>query len=188
MDAETIRFPAGLHIREAAKLLVERAPASGMFNEIELRAEGGETPEAVVARFTNQCEERAARYRVSPEGIAAAQARSNAKLGAQQVYDKQMAKLPALDFTNDLAVLDWLCAIQDATDTSGVRMDKNAILIAFATNGFRPNANCGDAFDGADRDNFHRWIVGQALDTLSAVSIHPMIHKFAADWREKFNP
>ncbi len=183
---EILNFPAGMHVREAAKMLLAAAPASGMFNEIEMKADPEDSADDIVAEFTRQCEERSARYRTSPEGMAAAERTKGRIEAAQAIHDEHITALGSLAFDDADAVLDWLCAIQDATDTSGVKVDKNAILLAFADNGYRPNVNCGEAFDGEDRDNFHRWIVGQALDTLSNVAIHPMIHSFADQWREKF--
>lgn len=86
----------------------------------------------------------------------------------------------------DVAVLDWLCAIQDSTDHVSVAVDKAAIIGAFESAGFKPNVNCGPAFREDDRDNVFRYLVGQALDGLQSVAIHEIIHKFSDDWKAKF--
>jgi hypothetical protein len=44
------------------------------------------------------------------------------------------------------------------------------------------NANCGEEFNESDRDNYARWIIGQAL----VVPYAPMTQRFTAMWKEAF--
>jgi len=48
----------------------------------------------------------------SPEGKEAERKREADRSSAQQLHDALMAKLPSLDMSNDVAVLDWLCQMQ----------------------------------------------------------------------------
>jgi hypothetical protein len=188
--AKLTRFMAGTHISEAVEVLIRAAGVSGSaegeFNEVTITAERGETADAILARYTSECERRTDAYRKSPEGIAALNCAAERTAALQQAADDLMAALPNLDFTDENAVLDWLCALQEPSDHIGISIDKNSVLIDFAKHGLRPNVNCGPDFDAGDRRNFFEWLVGQALDGLATVAIHGVIHKFADDWRRGF--
>jgi hypothetical protein len=187
----TVEFHAGMHLDNAAKLRVaaaaEHGEARGMFNDIELTAAAGVSPDTIVKSFHDQSEARSEAWRNSPEGKAYAAKQAAEIATAQDKHDDMVRALPNLDFKNGAAVLDWLCDIQGATDRVGVAVDKDAILATFAAHGFHPGVNCGDAFKADDRENVLRWLVGQALDGLQHVAIHGVIHKFAADWKAKFD-
>lgn len=186
----TIQFGAGEHIEEAAQKLVtaahEHGSACGTFNDILLTAKDGDTLAGILAAWRAESKARAEAYAASPEGIKAARDAADRRTAAQWKHDALMDVLPRLDFSDDTKVLDWLCEMQDPSDHVGVAVDKKAILDAFAAHGFLPGVNCGEDFNGADRDNMHRWLVGQALSTLQSVAIHGIIHKFADEWRTKF--
>lgn len=186
----TIEFSAGTHIDQAAMLLVaaaaEHGEAQGSFNEITLTAKAGTAPADVVKFWHRESEARAEAWRNSPEGKAAEARRLERIESMQSKHDQLVLGLTSLDFANPAAVLDWLCAIQEATDHVGVAVNKSLILDIFTGHGFKANVNCGDDFEPGDRDNVFRWIVGQALDGLQHVAIHGVIHKFAGEWKSKF--
>jgi hypothetical protein len=92
----------------------------------------------------------------------------------------------AWNFTNDVAVLDWLCEMQPASDRAGVIVRRQTILDIFAKHGFLPGVNCGKNFRPESRENVHRWLIGQALATLESFAIHGIVHKFAREWKDKF--
>ena len=183
-------FLPGTHISEAIGALIRAADtdgqSEGVFNEVILVAKRGERAEDILSRYTSECERRTEAYRKSPEGIAADNRAKERRQALQQTADGLMAGLPNLDFTDENAVIDWLCALQEPSDHVGVIIDKNAVLIAFAKNDLLPNVNCGADFDANDRRNFFEWLIGQALDGLAKVAIHGVIHKFADDWRQRF--
>lgn len=185
-----VEFHAGVHINKAAEILIaaatEHGEAHGIFNEIMLKASPSMTVAEVVADYHQRLDAREVAWRNSPEGQAAERDREERVRASQEKHDLLVRGLASLDFTNDIAVLDWLCAIQDATDHVSVVVRKNEILETFKRHGFEPGANCGDNFKGDDRENVFRYIVGQALGTLQHVAIHGIIHKFAADWKAEF--
>jgi len=180
----------GQHVREFAAELVKAAQrhgsARGMHNEVEIVADGASTADSLYAQWQQKQDEASIAYRNSPEGQKASAEREAAILSAQETHDRLVRDLTTLDFKNDAAVLDWLCAVQDATDHVGVAVDKTRILAAFEGAGFIVGANCGEAFRPDDRDNVFRWIVGQALDCLRSVAIHGIVHKFVGEWKAKF--
>lgn len=189
-DMRTIEFMPGTRVDEAAAELVHVAEkygeAQGSFNQIMLTAKRDTAPEDIVEYFHRESAARAEAWRNSPEGKAY-EARRVADVATNQaVHDRLVAQLPELDFGNPVSVLNWLCAIQGATDHAGVSVNKAAILEAFTAHGFTPGANCGADFRADDSDNVFRWLVGQALDGLQHVAIHGVIHDFAAGWKAKF--
>lgn len=180
---------AGEHISGFAKRLTEAAKvagARGTFNGVALRVDCFSTVDEVCSSYSRQMEAAAVAYRNSPEGIAAERKREASIQAAQDTHDALVRDLASLDFKNDVAVLDWLCAIQDATDHSGVAVNKATILDTFSRHGFAANVNCGADYKPDDRDNAFRYLVGQAMDGLQSVAIHGIIHKFAVDWKAKF--
>ena len=186
-----IEFSAGQHIDRAAAQLVEAAKAhgsaTGTFNDIEMIADGALTAEEIVAQWSRDMDAKAVAYRNSPEGKAAETMREAAITKLQETHDLALQDLRSLDWSSDIAVIDWVCRIQDATDHIGVAVRGREILDEFGRHGFEPSVNCGDAFRPDDRDNVHRYIVGQALDNLSGDgAIHGVVHKFAEDWKRRF--
>jgi acetolactate synthase regulatory subunit len=188
--AKELNARAGQHIGDFAAELVQAAKehgsARGKHNDIEIVADATSTPESLVAQWQKKMDDAHVAYINSPEGIAAAAEREARIVAHQERHDDLVRDLSSIDFKDDVAVLDWLCAIQESTDHVGVMVAKQRIITAFHVAGFVANANCGAAFDGEDRDNYFRWIVGQALDGIESVAIHGVIHKFTGDWKLKF--
>ena len=180
----------GEHISAAAKRLCaaasEHGQASLKFNDVTLIANAGDTADSVERDFDKQCRERHIAWINSPEGKASAVRRDAQIASMQERHDCLMRDLAALDFTDDVAVLDWLCAMQEPTDHVGVQVDRAGIVAAFARHGFEPNVNTGAAYRDADRDNSFRYLVGQALSTLQACAIHGMVNDFTARWKTRF--
>lgn len=184
-----IREPEpGENVEHTARRLCAAAQIHGearaKFNDVELLATPESTAAGVVESFLAECNRRSTAYWQSPKGQAAKREAEEQVKAMQERHDELMLALPSLDFTNAGDVLDWLCAMQGASDHVGVTVRKAEILSAFAAGGFLPGVNCGDDFRRGDRDNELHWLVGQALDTLENVgAIHGIVLKFAADWR-----
>ncbi len=182
----TINFGAGCHINRAAEMLISAAPARGLFNEIEMTASPGETVDLVAGRYHAESEARAKAWHESPAGIADAE-RNRAEIAHLQAkHDSLIAAMPALDINDRVAVLDWLCGVQEASDRIGVKVSREQIILAFGGYGYFAGDCCGDAFVAGDADVEFRWLVGQALDGLSSTgAIHGLFHKFARQWKAK---
>ncbi len=186
-----IEFAAGTHIADAARDLVDAARrlghVGGIFNGIELTADASTTPEAVVAEFERESAAKAETYRNSPEGQAAQKASDERRADMQAKHDRLMNRLPDLDWSNDAAVLEWLCEMQAPSDHVGVTVLSDTIATEFEQRGFHAGVNTGADYKPNDRDNAFRYLVGQALDGLkSGPAIHPILHRFSAEWRERF--
>lgn len=158
------------------------------FNDIDIVVEPSTDIDAAVDKFIADVEKRHQLYINSKAGKTAAAEAKARKQQLQARADDLLAALEYLDFADDVAVLNWLCELQGPSDHIDVDVRPVRVIIeAFAINGYHAGVNCGDKFDGSDRNNFHRYIVGQALDGLDKLgSIHHIIHRFADDWRAKF--
>jgi hypothetical protein len=186
-----VDFMPGTHIDRAACELVEAAKvhgeAEGRFNDITLRALSSHTPGEIVAFYNVESELRAEVYRNSPEGKAAARRSDQERSDLQAQHDGLMARLPSLNWQYDAAVLDWLCQMQPCTDLVGVIVRRDTIVQAFEKHDFVAGENTGADYKDGDRKNMFRYLVGQALDGLkNGPAIHPILRKFAAEWRERF--
>ena len=184
---------AGENVSETAERMVALANetnevVTAKFNDIEITASPGGDPQAIVSYFHEEYERRVEAYHNSPEGKRAAREREERRVAAQQKHDALIQQLPNLNFADDVAVLDWLCEFQDPSDYTGVVNQQDVVLATFAAHGYYPNVNCGKDFNENDRDNFARWLIGQALDGLRSEvgAIHQVIHKFTDDWKKKF--
>lgn len=77
--------------------------------------------------------------------------------------------------------------MQEPSDHAGVILRRETIVSAFERRGFKAGENCGADYKPDDRSNMFRYLVGQALSGLKdGPAIHPILHKFAAEWREQF--
>ena len=134
-----VHVQAGEHIDNAIKALVHAAQTHGAakatFNGVELVADPAATASALLSEWSRKQEEAAFAYRNSPEGKAAEAKREASIQSAQETHDRLVQDLATLNFKNDVAVLDWICAIQDSTDHVGVAVNKAAIADAFAAAG-----------------------------------------------------
>ncbi len=191
MSIHFIECLAGDHILTAAKRLIKAAldhgEATTTFNGVTLTARPGDTPESIAYAYDRECEALHRAYINSPEGKAAAAARDAEIADLQEKHDCLMRDLLSLDFSSDVAVLDWICSMQESSERIGVVVCRDDIVSIFARHGLLPNVNTGSAFRESDRDNSYRYIVGQALDCLSrGGGIHGIIHHFTDKWKDRF--
>ncbi len=182
----------GTEISKAAECLVAKVqetglPASMTFNGIVVTATSESSAVDLTDYYAAESDRRAESWRESPEGQESARRTQQNQVDKQRTANHLMAELPALDFLDLNAVIRWCCDIQDASDTFGVILPKRTIVDAFVAKGYKAGDYCGDAFDGENKAVVGHYIVGQAISCLiSFGSIHPIIHKFAEDWRKKF--
>ncbi len=188
---QNVEFGAGTHIDHAAKMLVAAAvqhgSAKGKFNDIELTADSKTRPEEILKYWEKVSAANADSYRNSEACKNAARDAEDRRLTMQKAAQSASAQLSNLDWLSDVAVLDWLCTLQPASDHVGVKVDRAMIVSEFERHGFHAGANCGDQYKEDDRENSFRYLVGQALSGLKdGPSIHPILLKFASDWKKKF--
>lgn len=186
----TLTFWAGEDIESAARRLVnaayEHGFAVGTFNGVELKACQETAAHDVVMHYTRDTARRQEEWDASPEGKAQLSAWADERQRLQSLHDELVAQLDTLDFSKDCDVIDWLSQMADPSDRIGVTIDRRRILSAFKAHGLVPGMDVGVRFKSDDKHSFYRWLVGQALDGVQKSSIHGIFHKFAREWREKF--
>lgn len=191
-ETKKLRFLGGTHISRAAQELVDAVAAGAeaaeaSFNDITLRAVKGTTVSEIEQQYDTASTARAEAYEASPQGRAAKAKAIIERQSQQEQADALMAELPALDFASDVAVLDWLNRFQGPSDHGGVNVDRAAVVKAFTDHGYKPSVNLGDDFNENDRDNYTRYLVGQALSMLQSVgAIHGIFGTFHERWKAKF--
>lgn len=189
---QVLKFYGGQDIASAAAELVEAAATSGKlaegsFNDITLTAGRGTTAAQIVTRYHEELDARAEAYRKSPEGIAAKAKEKAETISRQATCDALMVEFATLDLTNDAALIDWLDRFQDPSDDMRIRKDVGVVVRALEAAGYVSGANCGPAFNEEDRDNYARYLIGQALSNLKHVgAIHQVFGTFHERWKAKF--
>ena len=131
---KTIEILVGTDINRACIQLVQAAKvadggqAQCEFNGVTITASADSEPTDLVDWWDGEMKREADEYRKSPAGIKAAQEADVRLKQAQATVDRCMDKLPSLDFTNDLALLEWMAEIQDGADHTGVKEYPHVIL------------------------------------------------------------
>jgi len=192
MATAKLEWMGGTDVNDAAQELIDAVAggaeaAEGKFNDVLLRAVEGTTVAQIVAAYHEGLDAQAKAYAESPKGIAEKARQAAYQIELQKLADRLMAELPSLDFSNDVALLDWLHRLQDPSDYSGIRFDKEAVVKAFNDHGYVASANIGDDFNEDDRENYARYLVGQALSCLKSMgAIHQVFGTFHERWKAKF--
>lgn len=180
----------GEHISQSAARVCAEAAKKGqarlIFNDIPLEVVSGDTPDKICRAYDDAMLAAHVAYLNSPEKIRDDAMRDAEIARLQERHDTLMRDLEALDWSSDVAVLDWLCAMQEPSDHVGVASRHGDILRAFECHGFKSNVNIGKHYDAEDRDNSFRYIVGQALATMKTCAIHGMVIEFTNRWKAKF--
>ncbi len=175
-----------MHVSQAAVLLVDAVKTHGdsflVFNGLCLAADKFSTVEGLCESYDKLSEIRRKEYLASPEGIERTRKDEATRSALQHRANQLSRKLPLLDFNNVDGLLDWLCEMEDPRDRIGVQVNSDLIREVFEGHGYKPNANVGNAFNENDRENYARWIIGQAIAPVYV----PMVRSFTEKYRLRF--
>lgn len=183
---------AGECITETAATMSEMAKDRGelitaRFNGITLKASPGTRPDSIVRGFHRKMDRLAYKHRNSQEGVAEAKEEERYLKARQVSMDELMHRFSWVDLADLGHLIDWLVALCCTGGEKGIRYDRQRVITALESAGYVENDCSGDAFNVEDRENFARYLVGQALDGLkNSCGIHPMFMEFAKQWRDKF--
>ena len=183
---------AGQHLAKAVFEMIAVAnltkrSCTTQFNDITITVLPGGSLEAVMENFRIKTDQQNLAYQNSPAGKAATARRLKQKRALQLQMNKAMAELPKIDLSNISNAIAWLDKIQSPSDRIGIKTPVEQIVPLFEIAGYAANENCGEKFDENDKENFGRYIIGQALSFLKeAGSIHQIFPVFAQRWRERF--
>lgn len=163
---------------------------TGTFNGVTITANPTSSPEILAVQWQEEMDRQAREYRNSAEYKSYLLKRA-LEVQALRVKVRDLMKwLETLDFGNLEAVVNWFDEIQEASNDvdASSELTRNEIVQKFQQHGYQPGVNTEEEFKEEDKDNFARWLVGQALDNLITVgAVHPMFKDFAKDWRNKFS-
>lgn len=84
-------------------------------------------------------------------------------------------------------LLQWLSDFQQYSDRIDVHTDDKLVFDELKSLGYVSGMNCGENFDGKNKENFAEYIIGQCMECIERVStIHQIIPKFVDDWNKEF--
>ena len=180
----------------AQKMLdVYRLSANGK-NEIEVHCEFNgaimkcgkkSTLKSIIKNWRRELDVQAKAYRNSPEGKASAKENAAEVAYLKAKRKRLMLEFKTLNFVDYTQVLNWLCKIQDISDDIRVGVPAARILSVLKKHRYQPNVNCEADFNEEDKENFVRYIIGQAMDGLQKIgAIHGLVHSFTKEWVDKF--
>jgi hypothetical protein len=159
----------------------------GSFNGISLKVSATSTVASIVQDYSNQINSKKEAYLNSQELKDSEQKNKIKleKLNNDVIF--VINKLIDLDFQDSFATLKWMSELQPYSYEVGVNIPTKEIVEKFASYGYVINANTDEEFNGENKDNYARYIIGQCLAGLSkSKEIHPIMHDFLAKWEAKF--
>lgn len=164
-----------------------RARVQFKFNDSVVIATSHSTEAGLFAAWQQERDRLVAEYRNSPEGKRQQRESEDRKNSMQRAVDQLMQRFETLDYSNLDELVQFFDDLTDPSDYIGVSFDRGRVIDEFVQHGYGISANTGSAFDENDRENFARYLVGQALSGLQFVgAVHHIYHRMAQEWREKF--
>ncbi|MFA7204994.1 MAG: hypothetical protein WC102_01560 [Saccharofermentanales bacterium] len=165
-----------------AAAIANDCTVKAVFNDYELVITPTTDPTEILHKYNVDMAVREVEYRGSPE-----YKQRQEELTQQKEVQKRKIELLCKHYPdfNDLdAVVTWL---EHASECNIISLKPYGIVEKFELEGYEINTNCYDKFDINSKDNFGKWLVGQALNGIKTVgSIHPIFKNHAQQWRDRF--
>ncbi|MDD2299475.1 MAG: hypothetical protein PHN69_04465 [Candidatus Pacebacteria bacterium] len=153
-----------------------------MFNDYELIVTPKDDPTELLHKFTVEMAVREVEYRKSPEYRKHQEELNQRKSIQKNKLNQLCAHYP--DFNNIDAVVEWL---EKLSECDLISLKDSGIVSMFEVHGYFPGVNTYENFNANDKDNFGRWLIGQALGCIEDFGgIHPIFNDHAKQWRERF--
>ena len=153
-----------------------------IFNDNPITVSPDDKLPDVLENWNAECNRRRLEYEQSLEYIAS-------KLKHAQELQQQKDRVAELlnnppDFTDLNDVITWL---EELMRCDYINIKYHGIVELFNSKGFYPNVNTGSDFKENDKENWARYLIGQALDGIQSMgAIPPIYEDFAQTWRNKF--
>jgi len=184
MTEEIIDFdaglPAGTHITTAIRGALSRSQMYNQthrfkFNDITMVVSPTQTEDEALATYDRLCEESAARWRASPEGIASAKRRAKELAKKQRAHDSLMTTdFPQTTFASTSEAVSWLADYAEATNDIGViNQDYPKVVDCLKRSGFVVYEFVGEPLDSFTADRTGRWLIGQAMHQMENLNMPP---------------
>ena len=185
-----------MHVSGIVREMIALAKKTGVsvvkanFQGVELTVDSDSNVEDIVSFYDKEMDRLCEESRKSPEGQRLVREKEKSLVEAQRKHNALMQQLDRLDFSNDVAVLDWVYEFYEVYCHCGrsIVMRLQVVIATFTAHGFQPDVNNGDDFDENDRSNYARWIIGQMLDILEHRRSMPdwAIPIAVERWRKRF--
>lgn len=157
------------------------------FNDITIIAHKNSDPNKLVESFLETNQKRLHDYYNSKEYKQKCLKEKKETEQNQKKMDLVMKKMDSIDFHDLDSIINWWLLFE-SNHYSGVYFHTNQIIQTFESKGYKSNANIGISFNSENKENVARYIIGQCLQGIQSHGhINPIVHKFAREWREKFN-
>lgn len=179
LDLEDAATP-GSHISETVQKARAKAQAFHcnyrfVFNDITMVVSPTQTEEEVLATYDRLCEESAARWRASPEGIASAKRLAKELAKKQRAHDSLMTSdFPKTIFASTSEAISWLADYAEATNDIGViNQDYPKVVDCLKRSGFVVKEFVGEPPESFTADRVGRWLIGQAMHQMENLNMPP---------------
>jgi len=134
------------------------------FNDIEIIVNPDSDINKVIEAFHAEQNRLAKEYTNSPEGQARIKEREDEHMRqiirVEELWDNQP------DFSDLNSVITWL---EELEKCSMMNLRKDRIVELFESKGYFACVNCGEDFKEDDKENWARWLIGQALECIQDV-------------------
>ena len=197
MVVEEVKASCGESIESAAQKMLDTYRSSvNSENDVEVRCKfngatmkcgKGSTLKSIIRHWHRELNAQTKAYRNSPMGKAQDKEDAIEIAYLKAKRQRLMLEFKTLNFNDYTEVLDWLLKIQDISDDTRVGVPVKQILSVLRKHDYKANVNCDADFNEEDRENYARYIIGQAIDGLKKIgAIHGLVHKFTKEWVDKF--
>jgi hypothetical protein len=148
------------------------------FNGVTVTAAPGKSVESLEKQWQSGMDERAAKWKASPECKKQEAAMQEAIARAQSNIDALMASMPVCSDMD--GVMEWCKNFATHADWIGIKYDKEIILNHLRNGGYVENDLVGQPPESFNnRKNMGRWIIGQVMECLSTgMPPHPVTVSF----------
>ncbi len=188
-DISTIDARVLDDIRFIANLMVEivsitNKKLTGDFNDIEISAKPGDTAQKIFNKYKKDLDRNNNEYLKSHKRREA-QKRDSLQMQMDMAIRELRAKKFNWSDLNNLII--WIGKICEASDHPGVKTPREKIISCFAANGYHPYPDLYTTKNlKNDENNFARWLIAEALESLEIGGINKDFHEYADAWRGKF--
>ena len=151
------------------------------FNDVELTATPTTKPHSIVSEWQQESKRLSEKYRNSPQGRAAAKARTAEISRLKTQSEALLMSLSSILLSGSTdELMGWLKSFAPISDDVCVKFDTAAVAAKFEAAGFKENEGVGKKPEWFNtRNRMARYIIGQAINCLKrGMPPHPITVSF----------
>jgi hypothetical protein len=175
---DKVSFTDGLNIEQVAQSMLNLAKEKNAnvifpFNETQIKASPTDNCSSIVNRYWEN---------LHANGMDSEQ--KSAESYSPEVK-QAMAEFHALNFGDTGEIIQWFEKHMPLFGKFNINFPINTVISKLESEGFERNANTGTRFDGKNRENFARYLIGQVISNFGNGCILPF-RTLAKEWKGKF--